>query len=244
MRAHSRVTTSLLALFGGALLIAGCASSLDPAPVGETSGPTTGPTSPGAADLELDAAWLDQGRMVAVVTWGSSTCVPTVDDVTAEGQTVRVALVEGDPDDPCTADYTARASLVTLPSGVDPTRDLDLVVTLGDATDDTELDGNRRLTGVPGETTDFQPSAGWFDDDALVLLTWGSSTCLPVIDTVDPSGDSATVAFVTEDRPCTMDMVPRATIIDFGNLDHPDDDEFTLTLVGGGLDATLTVVDG
>lgn len=36
----------------------------------------------------------------------------------------------------------------------------------------------------------------------------------------------------------------RATIIDFGDLDDTDDDDFTLTLVGGGLDITLTVIDG
>ena len=37
-----------------------------------------------------------------------------------------------------------------------------------------------------------------------------------------------------------MDMAPRATILEFGE-DAVDDDAFTLTLVGGGLDGTVEV---
>ena len=47
---------------------------------------------------------------------------------------------------------------------------------------DTDLAGVPGLGG-PGSETDFEPSAGWTDQDGMfVLLTWGSSTCPPVVD--------------------------------------------------------------
>ena len=197
---------------------------------------------PGGDDFE--AAWLDDGRMVAVVTWGSSSCVPTAGGITADGQRVTVALDTGDPDAACTEDLVPRASLVALPAGVDPTRDIELIVTLGDVTDDVDLDGNPALTGVPGESTDYTPSAGWFDDDALVLLTWGSSTCPPIIDDITAAGAAGTLTFRTGQGGCTMDMVPRLTVVHFDELDDDADDDFVLTLVGDGLDATVQVIDG
>lgn len=190
----------------------------------------------------MEAAWLDGGRMFAIVTTGSSTCVPTIDEVTANGQTVAVELNAGDNSQVCTEDLVPRASLATLPDGVDPTKDVELIVTLGDATDDVDLDGNAALTGSTSET---EPSAGWFDDEGIVLLTWGSSTCAPIVEHVEASGRTGTVTFKSEDRVCTMDMVPRATIISFADLDDDaDDDAFTLTLVGDNLDGTVTVIEG
>ena len=76
------------------------------------------------------------------------------------------------------------------------------------------------------------------DDSGIVLLTWGSSTCLPIIDKVDESDTAITVNFKTVDGACTMDMVPRATLIGLAEKN----DSRALTLVGGGLDATVTVI--
>ncbi|MFC5338150.1 hypothetical protein [Leucobacter denitrificans] len=244
MSTISRITATTTALLASALLVAGCASSADDA---ETD-PVTTPeeTTPGTAgdNLDFDIAWLDNGRMVAIVTDGSSSCVPVAETVTTGGQTVTVELSEGESDQACTADLVPRASLVALPQGIDPTADVKFNVTLGSATGDEDLDGNSALTGTPGDSTDYAPSAGWFDDDALVLLTWGSSTCPPVIDTVEASGNAGTVQFVTEERACTMDMTPRATIVDFGDIEDGDDGSpFVLTLVGDGLDAKLEVID-
>lgn len=184
--------------------------------------------------------------MVALVTWGSSSCVPVAEQATASGQTVSVTLDAGPPDRACTADFAARATLVALPAGVDPTQDVELQVTLGEASGDTDLEGNPALTGVPGEETNYAPSAGWYDDSSLVLLTWGSSTCLPVVESVEVSeqANAATVNFASSDDPCTMDMVARATLLELGVDDDDADDDFMLTLVGGGLDATLSVVEG
>lgn len=237
MRTSFRVFASASALLTAVLLVSGCAAS----PHDSEPNASTPPAS--VDDFEFEAAWLDMGRMVAIVTWGSSSCVPVADQVTANGQTVNVTLDAGDPTQACTADYAARASLVALPEGVDPTKDIELVVTLGEVSGDASLDGNQALAGVPGQPTEFEPSAGWFDDGSLVLLTWGSSTCVPIVESVEVSGNSGTVGFATQDGPCTMDMVPRATVLEFGPLSEGADDAFVLTLVGGGLDATLNVID-
>ncbi len=253
MSPSRRFIASASVLLTATLLLAGCASSPNSAEPGSSGSGTPGDSGSGAPavdDLDLDAAWLDNGRAVALVTQGSSTCIPTAAEVEANGQTVTVQLDEGDPAQACTADLTARASIVSLPEGVDPTKDVELLVTLGELTGDTGLDGNAKLTGVPGEPTDYLPSAGWFDDDGLVLLTWGSSTCLPIVDSIEASGSAATITFVTEDRPCTMDMVPRATVIEFGELAEDADDAddagvpFALTLVGDNLDASIEVLEG
>lgn len=237
MRTPRRFAGSALALLTTVLLVSGCSAA-----PGDSEPAASDPTVP-AEDLEVETAWLDEGRMVAVVTWGSSSCVPVAESVTANGQTVNVTLDAGDPEQACTADFAARASLVSLPEGVDPTKEVDLIVTLGEVRGDSGLDGNPALAGVPGEPSSFEPSAGWYADGALVLLTWGSSTCLPVVESTEVSGSAATVKFATEDGPCTMDMVPRATLIDFGELDSAAEDTFVLTLVGGGLEATLNVID-
>ncbi len=244
MSSITRISTAATALVASAFLLMGCATPADD----NGSEPVTTPeeTAPGTTgdDLDFDVAWLDNGRMVAIVTQGSSSCVPIAGEITADGQTVTAELSEGEEDQACTADLVPRASLVGLPEGVDPTRDVRFNVTLGLATGDEDLDGNSALTGTPGDATDYAPSAGWFEDDALVLLTWGSSTCLPVIDSTEASGNAGTVRFVTEERACTMDMAPRMTIVDFGDIeDDGDDDQFVLTLVGDGLDATLNVID-
>lgn len=190
----------------------------------------------------MDGTILDDGRAFAVVTWGSSSCVPTVADVTGDGQTVIVTLTDGDDADrACTADYAARASIGTLPEGVDSTQDITLQVTYGDVADDVDLDGDASFTGVPGSPTEYTPSAGWIDDGMLVLLTWGSSSCPPVVESLEGSGSAGTVTFTTDDsQVCTMDMAPRATLLSFPD-DSVEDDAFALTLVGGGLDGTVTV---
>ncbi len=236
------------ALAAATLLVAGCASTPGDAAPGASAAPTSTATDApgGQVDLEpedgFEAAWLDDGRMFAVISWGSSTCVPAVDTVAAEGQKITASLVQVEGEDAvCTADLAPRASIGAVPEGVDPTKDAELSVTFGDVTDDADLDGDAGLTGVPGSSTLYTPTAGWFDDEALVLLTWGSSSCPPVVESVEGAGSAGTVTFVTDEtQACTMDMAPRATIIAFGD-DQIDGDGFELTLVGGGLDATVSV---
>ncbi|MBC6495209.1 hypothetical protein [Microbacterium sp. 4-7] len=244
MASPSRVVAALSSL-AVLLLIAGC--TIGPGATGSqaTSNPSSGPGQSTDDSDDVEGTLLDDGRMFAVVTWGSSTCVPQVDAVTAEGQTVSVTLVEPesetDGEKACTADLASRASVGALPEGVDPTKEITLQVTYGDMVDDVELDGDPSFTGTPGSSTEYAPSAGWFDDGSLVLLTWGSSGCPPVVESLEGSGASGTATFTTDDdQVCTMDMAPRATILEFGE-DAVDDDAFTLTLVGGNLDGTVEV---
>lgn len=244
MSSPQRIALSLAALAASALLIAGCTSTPG-APAPTSTGSTDKSDSAddnGNDDFDdIEAAWLDDGRAFALVTWGSSTCVPMVDEITADGQNVSLTLVDAPADKACTADMSPRASFGGLPEGVDPTKDVTLTVKYGDVTDDVELDGSASLTGTPGTSTEFQPSAGWFDDSSLVLLTWGSSTCAPVVEGVEGSGSAGTVTFKTDEAAaCTMDMAPRLTIVAFDG--DVDDDTFELTLVGGNLDGTLTVL--
>lgn len=241
MASPLRLALAASALAATALLAVGCtASPGSPVPT-SSSTPDDSSTSP-VGDDGFEAAWLDDGRMFAVVTWGSSTCVPMVDAITANGQSVSVTLVDGtDEETVCTADLAPRASVGALPEGVDPTQEVELIVTLGDVTDDIELEGSTALTGTPGESTDYAPSAGWYDDESLVLLTWGSSSCPPIVESIGESENGATVTFASEDRVCTMDMAPRATILSFG--DDVEEDGFVLTLVGDNLDGTVDVID-
>lgn len=235
-----RPLVSVVGLVAAALLVAGCTTG----PGSET--PTSSP-APSAGNVDdqndVEGALLDGGRMFAVITWGSSSCVPQVDQVSAKGQTVTVSLVDPDgADKVCTADFSPRASVGALPEGVDPTADITLNVTYGDIADDVDLDGDPAATGTPGTSTEYLPSAGWFDDGGLVLLTWGSSSCPPVVESLEGSGNAGTATFVTDaNQVCTMDMAPRATMLDFGDDTVEDDGTFTLTLVGGGLDGTVEV---
>lgn len=230
-----RIKLASVLLATTAFVLAGCAA--EPAP-GE--GKTTAPEE--IAPSGVEAAWLDDGRFMAVITQGSSSCVPFVEDVAGSGQEVTVTLtdtIEGQEDRPCTADYTARASVVGVPEGVDPHKDVTVKVNYGDLKESVELDGDDDLTGVPGTSTAYAPSAAWVQDDhGIVLLTWGSSTCLPVIGQVDETDTDVTVKFNTVDGVCTMDMVPRATMI---GLAEKNDDR-VLKLVGGNLDATVQVI--
>lgn len=220
-----RTLTMLALLSAGALAFAGCASSSTP--------PAASPTddAPVTTELEVDAGWLDGGRTVALVTQGSSTCVPSASDVTlqADGS---VAVTLTDPEgQPCTRDLVPRATLVQLPEGVDGAGAVDLVVTYGEARGETDLEG------YAGPAVDeYSPSAGWIDDGLFAILTYGSSSCAPVIEDVTVAdGNQVTVTFVTPaaDQVCTMDMAPRVVL---ASVEGVDDDVATVTLTGGGVE--------
>lgn len=244
-----QVVTSTLALAAVALLAAGCASGpASPAPTSSGSGGATESTSPPPSDDfgpmpdDIEAAWVDGGRSFAVVTWGSSgtDCQPATAEATADGQTVTVVLSdpETDGDVACTSDLGPRAILVETPEGVDITKDVELNVTYGTIRDDAELDA---LSAPMPIDTDYQPTAGWFDDDGIVLLTWGSSTCRPQVQDVAQTDAGATVTFAEIDGACSQDMAPRLTVLSL-QTEHDDDAPFALTLKGGGLDGTVDVL--
>lgn len=216
-----------VALVLTAAALAGCASQAASAP---SSSPTT---SGGGGDAEISAAWLDDGRIIGLVTMGSSTCVPAADEATLEADgSLAVTLVEPDAETACTADMAPRVTLVEVPEGVDPSQDLAITVTGDGYSGSTDLEGVEGLTG--GGMTDYLPSAGWTDDEGqFVLLTWGSSSCAPVISEVAATGPAeVTVTFETPpaDQVCTMDMAPRATIAVVDGLE--EDSGVSAILVG------------
>ncbi|QKJ18224.1 hypothetical protein [Microbacterium hominis] len=228
----SRRILPLAVLLAGGLLLSACAT-----PVGtvgsEPSGSSSPSPSPSASDddtaeTEVDAAWLDAGRMIGVVTYGSSTCIPRAEEVAMVDGVLEVELRD-DPAAACTRDLAPRASVVALPEGVDPTQDLEIRVT-GGYSGDTDLDG---LDAAPSGTTEFLPSAGWVEDGMFVVLTWGSSSCVPELASVEATGPAevtATFATPPADQVCTMDMAPRALV---ATVEGVDDDEAVLVLTGG-----------
>ncbi|WP_149084408.1 MULTISPECIES: hypothetical protein [Microbacterium] len=243
-----RMFLAVSSALAAALVLAGCTVGPGGAAPHSTSDPSSGPGNAGTGDDQddLDAVLLDDGRMFAVVSWGSSTCLPQVGEATADGQRVLVTLVdpegEGATEQACTADLAPRASVGALPEGVDPTKDVTIVVTYGDLLDEIDVDGDPDASGAPGSASEFEPSAAWFDDGGVVLLTWGSSSCAPVVESAEADGSTGTVTFATEeDQVCTMDMAPRATVVEFAEDDVDEDAPFQLTLVGGGLDGTVEV---
>lgn len=220
-----------LALLG--VLLAGCATPSG----GDTPSeePTTQETV--TPDPDLGAAWLDSGRMIGLVTLGSSTCVPVADVAELDDDGVlQVTFVAPEADEPCTSDLVPRVTLVNVPEEVDPELDLSIDVTGED------YFGHVDLAGVPGLTrgdeTDYLPSAGWASvAGQFVILTWGSSSCVPVIENVEATGAAeVTVTYATpdEDQVCTMDMAPRGAVAAVNDLAESSDIEAILT--GGEFD--------
>jgi len=241
-RASSTLSVLGLAVLVGGVL-AGCATgtAVDPGSDGQEV-PGGGATT----EIDVDAAWLDSGRMIGLITEGSSTCVPVAEEVTLESDgTLAVVLNEGDETTPCTADYAPRVTLVDVPEGVDPTKDLEISVTGAGFEGDTELDGVPGLDATVG-VGDYLPSAGWTDvNGRYIAVTWGSSTCAPVVESSEVTGaDAVTLTFAAQpaDKPCTMDMVPRAVIaIADGLADQPN---AVLTLTGPDFPEAKTVILG
>lgn len=198
-----------------ATLLAGCASE---------SGGQWGLAPSDSADLDLGAGWVDGGRMIAVTTWGSSSCVPVAESAELNGGVLAVTLTDaagGESPAACTMDNVQRATIVGLPAGVDPSQDLSLEVQYTATAGAASGSGKITLAGVaglavPSGETDYLPSAGWVGDDGtFALVTWGSSSCAPqVSDVQESSATEVTVSFADPpaDRVCTMDIAPRATL--------------------------------
>ncbi|MCP2635374.1 hypothetical protein K0817_002195 [Microbacterium sp. HD4P20] len=233
-RPSSALAGSFLVLLVAGTLTA-CASTAGPGSPATPSSTPSGSSGGAGTEIEVDAAWLDNGRMIGIVTEGSSTCVPTAGEVALNGAVLDVELIEPPEDIVCTRDLAPRATIVAVPEGVDPTQELEIRVTLGDSHGDTDLDGVAGLD-ASGET-DYLPSAGWTDDDGeFIVLTWGSSSCVPAVESVTTAGSEVTVTFVTPpaDQVCTADMAPRGTLVQADGLD--DDSEAFAILTGGEFD--------
>ena len=71
---RARLAVAALALTVSSVLIAGCAGAAAPA---VTPVPVPSTDDAESLDAEIDAAWLDDGSAVGILTYGSSTCLPT-----------------------------------------------------------------------------------------------------------------------------------------------------------------------
>lgn len=157
--------------------------------------------------------------------------MPAADEATLQADgSLAVTLVEPDADTACTRDLVPRVTLVEVPEDVDPAEDLSITVTGDGYSGSTDLMG---VDGLAGGMTDYLPSAGWTDTDGqFVLLTWGSSSCAPVISEVAASGPAeVTVTFETPaaDQVCAMDMAPRAAVAFVDGLEEESDVSLVLT---------------
>lgn len=195
-----------------------------------TAGPGASPSGVPAGEMDIQAGWLDGGRMIALVTPVSVTCAPIVSEVEVSAEGVLQVMIEDAEGVPCTDDDAPRVVAVSLPEGIDPARTLTVRATYGvDSWGETALDV---YAGDPVE--EFTPSAGWVGDGLFAILTWGSSTCVPAIESAEPSGsDAVTVTFATPaaDRACTMDMAPRVVLASVNGVDGGA--SVMLTLTGG-----------
>jgi len=227
---RSTLLAGLGALAIASLALAGCAS-----PAGGSTSVSPTPQQTTEADPDLGAAWLDGGRMVGLITLGSSTCVPGIaDEATYTDGVLHVELAAPESDKACTSDLVPRVTLVGVPADVDPEENLQIEVT-GD-----EYFGQVELEGVPGlepsGETDYEPSAGWATAEGqFVILTWGSSTCIPEIEDVAATAPAqVTVTYVTPPtgQVCTMDMVPRGAVTAVNDLEEDADVELILTKGG------------
>lgn len=241
-----RIVTTLSVLAVAGLALAGCATGAGSGTTGGGSA-TPEPTGSSSAPIATDVAatWLDGGRMIGVVTQGSSSCVPTASDAQVEDGTLVVTLADLPADTVCTADFAPRVTIVALPEGIDPSQPLPITLA-GAYTGEGELAGVEGLSPSGGET-DYAPSAGWVDTAGqFALLTWGSSGCPPLLDTVTASAPGeVSVTFQTPpaDRMCTMDMAPRGTLAMVDGLEMVDGPA-TAVLSGDGFDDVRVPIVG
>lgn len=221
-----------IALIGAGL--AACATPSGSGPVSTPAPDSSGTGESMADESEIEAVWLDDGRMIGVVTQGSSTCVPVPGEASVDAGVISIELLAAPDDTACTRDLATVATALIAPEGVDPASDYEVVVT-GAVTGDTELDGVPGLAG-PGSEADFLPSAAWSDDSSLVILSWGSSTCVPQLESaMATSAEDVTVKFATlpEDTVCTMDMRDRVVVAWVDGADTLDDDAPTFAILEG-----------
>jgi hypothetical protein len=215
-------------------MLTGCATS------SSSSAPSQDPAE--TLDTNLDAAWLDGGRMVGLITQGSSTCVPTAEGEYADG-VLQVTLTD-DAEGPCTADFAPRVSLIAVPDDVDPSANLVIEVSGAGFGGEVTLPG---VEGLAFESTSEQvPSAGWTTSEGtLVVLLWGSSGCPESVTATEITGEAAataTLSRVPADKACTADIVPNPQLATIDGLAGVP--EVQLTLTGPAAEPFTTTILG
>ncbi|MGC5224685.1 hypothetical protein ACPW96_19140 [Micromonospora sp. DT81.3] len=191
---------ALLLLAGGAVLIWNL---------------TRTPPPPSPAPALPAAAWLSDGRAVAIVTQGGATCAPTVGEITEAADTLEIELLDQD-DESCSADGALRASLAIPAEQLNMTEDHRIVLR-GDYEGLVTLPGDPDGESPSDGSSGLARSAGWFSSDDFVLLTFGSSSCPLVIESAEVTAeDEVTVSLPSPvvGKACTRDRVGRVTVIE------------------------------
>lgn len=235
--------TAVSCLFLLGVLLAGCATGAGTTPGGGGAGATPA-ASADPVELRAAAAWLDGGRSLGLVTWGSSSCVPHVSEVRHDERGLEIELAKRPGDDICTEDYGARGLAVPLPESVDPAQPLDVRISGEPGAASFVLAAASGLD--PVEPGSGAPSAGWTDEPGtLALLTWGSSSCPPLVQDAAPKASGEIeVVFAEEpaDRVCTKDFAPRVSVLSIDGVDPSAPAQ--LVLSGGGAEPVRLPVAG
>jgi hypothetical protein len=117
------MTTSALRIIPIALIafaLAGCSGAANGAPTSIADETTAGVPESVEIDpnsTEASAVWIEKGETFAVVTWGSSSCVPVPIEMEAAGDMVTIEF-EPSAEEMCTADMTATTHSFTVPEGM------------------------------------------------------------------------------------------------------------------------------
>jgi hypothetical protein len=169
-----------------------------------------------AGGLAADAVWLDRGRLIALVTMGSSSAAPFVEQVTvAEEDPQHVEVELGVPDVPMTRDRRPRITVLVTPAGVDPSKDATLSLT-GAVEAVAVLSGRAELASA-GVAADGAPSAAWTSvPGQFILLTWGASLPPLELEAAFVDATSPSDVIVRFEPPATArstrDLSPRLTL--------------------------------
>lgn len=192
---------------------------------------------------DLAVAWVAGGTAIALQTHGSSTrdCYPQVSDVQVSGSDLTVNITPP-KQVVCTRDYVPQLTYVDLGGlNVDTSKDLAVKVKF------TEKGGGTfNANSLPAITVFSSgqmdgPSAGWFLDGSLALVTWGSGTvaCWPVVAQVAKSASDDTALEVKFAEPegqlaCTADLRAQLTQVYAGDTGVEPKGIKTLILSGAG----------
>lgn len=124
--------TSLLAGAAAVLLLAGC-SGTQVKPVTDYAGEPKGVEAPASSAGGASwATWMQSGKQLGIVLYGSSTCPPTVQSVSVVASNQLQATLAPASGGVCTHDLVPHTTVFARPGGV--TTSSDLTVKLPDAT--------------------------------------------------------------------------------------------------------------
>ncbi|THG30331.1 hypothetical protein E6C70_14610 [Glaciibacter flavus] len=109
-----------------ALVLSSCSSGSGGNALEDYAGPPKGVTGLPTAE-EPFAAWLGDGKRIAITLFGSSGCPPIVSRMIVGASNSLQATVEKIPDDKvCTADYVPHTTVFTTPEQVSTTSDVSI----------------------------------------------------------------------------------------------------------------------